>query len=287
MAITSAAVVNSLLASFAAAKGSDRPYRHWIVKDCLPAGAVEAINGLPFPAPSLDGISGKREVHNATRKYFDVENRARFPVVGAVADALQDARVTGAVEKTFGTKLAGTYLRIEYAQDTNGFWLEPHTDLGVKLFTMLLYISKDVAHRGLGTDIYDADKKYVARSPFAFNTAFVFVPSTNTYHGFEPRRIEGVPHHRFASGMKAHAAALPDRNQDRIRRQAIGDQGRGVAVTTLQPLQFKRLAVAGRARAENCQQHRDDRDDTPHPRARGHLYRNRARQNEQQHECGN
>jgi hypothetical protein len=57
---------------------------------------------------------------------------------------------------------------------------------------MLLYMSKDERHRGLGTDIYDADKKHVGCSPFVPNTAMVFVPSNNTYHGFEPRKIEGV-----------------------------------------------------------------------------------------------
>ena len=43
---------------------------------------------------------------------------------------------------------SGTYLRIEFAQDIDGFWLEPHTDLGVKVFTMLLYLSKDPSHQG-------------------------------------------------------------------------------------------------------------------------------------------
>ena len=88
--------------------------------------------------------------------------------------------------------LGGSYLRLEYAQDTNGFWLEPHTDLGVKVFTMLLYLSADPQHSGLGTDIYDGDKRHVGRSPFNANGAMVFVPSNNTYHGFEPRQIDGI-----------------------------------------------------------------------------------------------
>jgi hypothetical protein len=92
----------------------------------------------------------------------------------------------------FGTDLRGTYLRIEFAQDTDGFWLEPHTDLGVKLFTMLLYVSKDESHSDLGTDIYDQDKQHVGRSPFAPNISLIFIPSDMTYHGFEARPIEGV-----------------------------------------------------------------------------------------------
>lgn len=192
MAHSAEAVVNSLMASFAAAQRHEAPYRHWLATQCLPAGATEEINGLPFPAPALGGVSGKREVHNATRKYFDVENRAKYPVIAAVSEAFQSPVVTREIEKVFGTKLDSTYLRIEYAQDTNGFWLEPHSDLGVKLFTYLLYTSTDPSHGDLGTDIYDMDKRHAGRSPFRSNTAMIFVPSNITMHGFEPRRIEGV-----------------------------------------------------------------------------------------------
>jgi hypothetical protein len=191
-ALTADAVTKSLLDSFAAARGHDQPYRHWFVENCLPEPALEAAIGLPFTPPALGGSSGKREVHNATRKYFDVENRGRFPVAAAMADALQGPEITRTIEKKFGSKLEGTYLRIEYAQDTDGFWLEPHTDLGVKLFTFLLYLSRDTAHADLGTDIYDTDKKHVGRSPWKPGGAMIFVPSNVTYHGFEQRRIEGV-----------------------------------------------------------------------------------------------
>jgi hypothetical protein len=112
--------------------------------------------------------------------------------VNAISEAFQDKRITDTIEKVFGTDLAGTYLRIEFAQDTDGFWLEPHTDLGVKSFTMLLYLSDEEGHDDLGTDVYDANKKHVARSPFAPNLAFVFVPGGDTYHGFERRPIKGV-----------------------------------------------------------------------------------------------
>ena len=185
-------IAESLVASFAAAKSSAQPYRHWFASDCLPAAVADEITALPFPPPALGGVSGKRELHNATRKYFDIENRAAYPVVGAFAQAFQSKDVTSLVERHFGTRLGGTYLRLEYAQDTNGFWLEPHTDLGVKVFTMLLYLSTDRSHADLGTDIYDAEKRHVGRSPFTPNAAMVFVPSGDTYHGFVPRPIDGI-----------------------------------------------------------------------------------------------
>jgi hypothetical protein len=185
-------VIRSFNASLDGAKRAEQPYRMWMLKTCFPQDTVDDILALPFEAPSLDGISGKRELHNNTRKYFDVDNRKLFPVCEAVAQAFQDKRVTSHIEKSCTTQLNGTYLRIEFAQDVDGFWLEPHSDLGVKLFTMLLYLSRDPSHHDLGTDIYDADKRQVGRSPFVSNAAMVFVPSNNTYHGFEKRPIKGV-----------------------------------------------------------------------------------------------
>jgi hypothetical protein len=192
MAITKDACLTTMLESIDASRRIEQPYPFWLLQRCLPADAVDAILDLPFPAPNLGGVSGKREIHNATRKYFDAENRASFPVCDAFCRAFQDGRLTAKIATRFGARLAGSYLRVEYGQDTDGFWLEPHTDLGVKSFTMLLYMSKLPQHTTLGTDIYDSDKRWVGRSPFVANTAMVFVPSSTTFHGFEPRKIEGV-----------------------------------------------------------------------------------------------
>lgn len=185
-------VADAFLRSIDAGESSDAPYRHWVLRECAPQDTIDAILDLPFPAPALDGVSGKRELHNATRRYFDVEARGQYPVAEAFSSAFQAPQVLQRIAGHFGTDLDGSYLRIEYAQDTDGFWLEPHTDLGVKLFTMLLYLSKEESHHDLGTDIYDADKQHVGRSPFVSNAALVFIPADHTYHGFEKRPIQGV-----------------------------------------------------------------------------------------------
>ena len=192
MAITAEAITQSMRASVDAAKRSETPYTHWFLSDCLPRDAAEAVLALPFEAPELGGISGKRELHNNTRTYFDQANMGRFPVCKAFNEAFQGPELTAYIEQSFGLGLDGSYLRVEFAQDVDGFWLEPHTDLGVKLFTMLLYMSTDPRHASLGTDIYDADKKHLGRSPFQSNAAMIFVPSDTTYHCFESRTIEGV-----------------------------------------------------------------------------------------------
>lgn len=192
MAITAEAITESMLNSIGSSTRNDKPYRHWFLQSCLPDDAIAATLSLPFDAPELGGVSGKRELHNKTRTYFDAENMDRYPVCKAFNEAFQSDRLTRAIAEYFGTNIDGSYLRVEYAQDTDGFWLEPHTDLGVKLFTMLLYVSDAPSHSNLGTDVYDAEKNHVGRSPFASNAAMVFVPSNITYHGFEPRKIEGI-----------------------------------------------------------------------------------------------
>ena len=157
----------------------------------LPAHVAQALDALPFEAPPLDGISGSREIHNNTRRYLDQANIEAFPVCRAVAEAFQDPRTVALVEQVTGADLSGCCLRIEYAQDTDGFWLQPHTDLGVKKFTLLYYLSPQ-SQDDLGTDIYADAKTWSHRAPFTPGAALAFVPSDNTWHGFEPRPIPVV-----------------------------------------------------------------------------------------------
>ncbi|HEY7853154.1 MAG TPA: 2OG-Fe(II) oxygenase [Caulobacteraceae bacterium] len=186
------AVRASLLAAFARADPDESPYRHWSVSEVFPPGLSGELRRLPFSTPDLHGVSGKRELHNDQRHYFDSANNARFEACGAVADAFQSREVADAIESATGADLAGSYVRLEYAQDTDGFWLQPHTDLGVKRFTMLIYLADGAEQANLGTDIYESPKAWAKRSAFVDNTALVFVPADNTWHGLEPRPIAGV-----------------------------------------------------------------------------------------------
>lgn len=181
-------VEDSLLASFAAAEQRESPYRNWRLANVFPEATARTLAKLPFHAVDLHGVSGKRELHNDQRSYFAGDVLDRFPAARAVAEALQSERVTRAIMERTGAKLGGCCLRIEYAVDISGFWLQPHTDLGVKTFTMLHYLGEP-GQEDLGTDMYAAADQWVERAPFDWNTAFIFVPSDNTWHGFEPRKI--------------------------------------------------------------------------------------------------
>lgn len=177
--------------SLRAAPAHDTPYRHWILRDVLPGPVAQGLDALPFAAPSLDGVSGSREIHNNTRRYIDAEAIAAHGVCRSLAEAFQDAATVALVEDVTGARLGGCCLRIEYAQDCDGFWLKPHTDLGVKKFTLLYYLGPD-GQENLGTDVYADADTWSLRAPFIPGGALAFVPSNATWHGFAPRPIPVV-----------------------------------------------------------------------------------------------
>jgi hypothetical protein len=182
----------SLRQTVRTAEAHESPYRHWFVRNVFPKSVYTVLKDMPFPVADLAGVSGTREAHNADRVYFSGANLEEFENCRAAAEAFQDDETVKLLKGAFGGPLNDTFVRIEYAQDTDGFWLKPHTDIGVKMFTMLIYMSDDPRHADLGTDIYADAETHVGRSPFEPNSAMIFVPSNNTWHGFEKRPIHGV-----------------------------------------------------------------------------------------------
>lgn len=168
------------------------PYDFWIVENVLPQNILTSVTELPWDAPELKGVSGTREINNSSRRYFDVNNRNTYSACNQICESFQSAEIIELIETKFNTTLKDCYLRIEYAQDTEDFWLAPHTDIGVKLFTMLLYISDNPEHSSLGTDYYADAKTHSGTVPFKANSAMIFIPSNNTWHGFEKRTIKGI-----------------------------------------------------------------------------------------------
>lgn len=168
------------------------PYRHWRLTHVLPEEVCAAIRALPFPPPQVEDTRGKRETHNSTRVFFSVENRARFAVCRDLAAALQQPSMVERLEATFETRLGGSFLRIEYCRDVDGFWLEPHTDIGAKLFTMQLYLSTGPGAEAWGTDIFADAETLVETLRATPNTALVFIPAHDTWHGYRRRPMQGV-----------------------------------------------------------------------------------------------
>lgn len=178
--------------SLSAARRDDRPYRHWLLENVLPESLCVGILTLPIAPPIIDDCHGVRDRHNDKRCFFTPRLQSRFPACAALAEAMQRPAIARLFEEVCDIKVAGGYLRMEYIQDTDGAWLEPHRDIKEKLFSMVIYLCTGPDAEDWGTDIYDNDRRWVGRSSAAFNSAVIFVAGPDTWHGFEKRPIEGV-----------------------------------------------------------------------------------------------
>lgn len=168
------------------------PYRHWQLADVFPVDICTGILTLPIVPPMLGHTDGTRNSYNDRRCFLTPALCAEFPSCAALAEALQAPDVARVMAETCGIEVAGSFLRMEYMQDTDGAWLEPHRDIPEKLFSMVVYLFTGPEAAEWGTDIYDAERRWVGRSSGAFNSGTIFVPGPATWHGFEPRPMIGV-----------------------------------------------------------------------------------------------
>lgn len=170
----------------------DRPYRHWTLTDVLPETVAAGMLMLPIAPPVLGPTDGTRNSYNASRCFITPALRRDFPVCAALTEALRRPEVAALLAETCAIRAEGSFLRMEYIQDVDGAWLEPHRDIKEKLFSMVIYLCTGPEAKDWGTDIYDAEKRWVGRSSAAFNSAVIFVPGPATWHGFDQRPIRGV-----------------------------------------------------------------------------------------------
>ncbi len=190
---SSGSVVESFLTCLKNAQHETSPFDYWLLDKALPEGDCDDIANLPFPLPEGAVYDGKRDTNNALRIYFTRENQDKFEVCRRVVEGFQAPSVKKAIEAATGTNLSDGHLRIEYCQDTDGFWLEPHTDIFVKKFTMLVYLSDDPNLATAGTNIHEGppDFKYVGSAPYGKNKGVIFIPGEDTWHGVGHHSIKG------------------------------------------------------------------------------------------------
>jgi len=180
------------LASLDAAREETAPYRHWLLDNMLPDRVVRQVAELPLAPPRIEDTQGRRETNNSTRWFFGTAQRRDYPVCAELAAALQSPAVVQRLERACAVKLTGSYLRIEYCLDTDGFWLEPHTDIGAKFFTMLIYLTDSAPGENWGTDIFASPAEHIGAAPFLRNHGLIFIPGNDTWHGFVKRKITGI-----------------------------------------------------------------------------------------------
>ncbi len=214
--MSAAAIAGSLLEALEKAEAPSVPFRHHLLRNVLPESVARDVLALPFAPPAIGDTLGKRETHNATRRFYAGKVLARHPICAAIAAAMQSEGVAAALAEHTGAELIGSYLRIEDCQDTDGFWLEPHTDIGAKLFTMLIYLNDRPEAASWGTDLYDAQGHHLGAAPGGFNRGLIFVPASDTWHGVERRHFDGVRRSLIINYVKPewrsrHELAWPDR----------------------------------------------------------------------------
>ncbi|HQT63994.1 MAG: hypothetical protein B7Z75_12405 [Acidocella sp. 20-57-95] len=182
------------LAALAQTEAPATPFRHWILKDILPAPLVDALARLPLTPPVGAAFSGQREANNALRVYFTPQVQSRFATCRDVTRIFQSGAVLARLQAVTGVNVAAGHLRIEYCQDQDGFWLEPHRDIAVKMFTMLIYVSDDPTLFDAGTDLYDDTPAHnlVGSVPYRKNHGLMFIPGPASWHGFSKRPIRGL-----------------------------------------------------------------------------------------------
>ena len=186
--------LDGLLTALAQGRHVGSPFDYWMFEDMLPAEVVGQIAALPFAPPPGSGFNGRRETNNSARSYFSPANQSLNPAVRRTVELFADPVVVDSFSRLTGADLSRGRLRIEYCQDVDGFWLEPHVDIPAKLMTLLVYLSDDPRLADAGTDVYDASPEHrpVARSPYRPGAGLLFVPGKDTWHGFTPRPIAGV-----------------------------------------------------------------------------------------------
>jgi hypothetical protein len=175
-----------------ASRRGEQPYRHWLMTDVLPIDICTGLLTMPIIPSMLGKTDGTRNTYNDKRTFITPSMRSRFPTCAALANALQRPDVARTMAETCSINVEGSYLRMEYIQDTDGAWLEPHRDIPEKLFSMVIYFFTGPDSKDWGTDIYDANKKWIGRSSGEFNSGVIFVAGPATWHGFDPRPIIGI-----------------------------------------------------------------------------------------------
>ncbi len=190
--VSADAIAEQFIRAVRTSERREVPYRHWKIRDVFPEALCTGILTMPICPPNLGRTDGTRGNYNAHRCFLTPRMRADYPCCQALGEALQRPGVARLMAETCDIPVAGSFLRMEYMQDIDGAWLEPHRDIPEKVFSMVVYLFTGPDCADWGTDIYDAEKRWVGRSAPDFDSGVIFVPGPATWHGFDPRPIIGV-----------------------------------------------------------------------------------------------
>ncbi|MDI2112686.1 2OG-Fe(II) oxygenase [Commensalibacter nepenthis] len=185
--------VQNLHRSIHQASGYTYPYQHWLLENILPDFVCDSLlEWMPDEKAISGDIQGRRENNNQNRVFVNPEKQQQDRRCAALAQAFESQETRDLFSKVTGADLSNTWLRLELCLDKEGFWLEHHTDIGAKKLTFLISLSLGDDAENWGTDIMNAQGDSLARSSGKFNSAFMFIPSKDTWHGYKKRPMKGI-----------------------------------------------------------------------------------------------
>lgn len=164
------------------------PFDHYTFENVFCEKELTSINSIKLEdnAAHLDGARST----NNNRFFVNSTNiNDNFTFERIVEYFLRDD-VIEMFEEESGKKIRGNYLRVEFIEDKEKSWLEPHVDIEEKIMSLLIYLNNTNENYDIGTSLYDNNKKFVTTVPYIDNTGFYFYPSDNTWHGLESVNIK-------------------------------------------------------------------------------------------------
>jgi hypothetical protein len=160
------------------------PFTHYVIKDVFCEKELSEIRKLDLELHS-GKLNGER-ASNQNRFFITKSNINDNFVFERIIDYFSRDSVIEMFEKESGRTIRGNYLRVEFLEDKESSWLEPHCDIEEKLVSLIIYLNDTNEDEKNGTVLYNEDMMKVRTIPFIDNSGFYFFAGKNTWHGLEP-----------------------------------------------------------------------------------------------------
>jgi len=195
------------------------PFRHLVIDQFLHPALYEALAAEDFAATLPRRNDPAKMLYPAEGQRFSLTINTQTDLATVPTDSLRElwATLTNSrlvdlltqkfaddIAKRHGPERVPTTYGLEAIEDRTGYALLPHVDAYRKMVTILIYLAEPGADESLGTAIYtfnrvdgfqarfgDTDRLpredfgIAAKAPYRPNTALIFAPGANTFHGVE------------------------------------------------------------------------------------------------------
>jgi hypothetical protein len=163
-----------------------KPWVHYTFEDFFPFEYYEHLLEIPTLESDYTNITGYRDVID-NRVFISNEYVEQNPHLKPMMDLLNDKEQW----EKFGVELDDGLLRVELIDDRYPFFHDIHYDTPEKLITIIVNISKE-DKKNLATDLYIDKDTHYKKLDWEDNSALLFVPTENKFHGFDRIEYEGI-----------------------------------------------------------------------------------------------